>query len=545
MKKIIDYLRKIPLYWCLLWLFFYCSFGALGFPILTQTFGIFRPVVILTVQAALLATTFYLLRPNRFNKWFLSLIILYFLISWIYLPQAIMYGPMSMGIIASLFETNSTETLEYLQSFPWYVYLIWLSYLFFFIFLLKINNKKPYHRKNLAWLFFCIALTFTWAIKNPLSFWVKKEYRNETYLYTYLISTTSFRPFQFIISTVYHIQLYLEEKRIMDLAFNHPPSWQILSYRPKYQNYILIIGESMRKDYMSLYGYPFNNTTFLEKTNGIIFQNYVAAAPNTQVSLSRTLYRTNKKGDIIYTDNIISLAKQAKIKIYWLSNQGRTSKHDTAASRLAKHADEMFFTQKMDFKEKTFDIALLPELEKILSVTEKQPRLIVLHLMGSHNLFCDRLPDKSNMPKLINENMSCYLQSINQTDKLISDVNDMLRQVNQSYTVIYFSDHGLSKHEKFTDGMWANNKYKQNYQIPFIRFDSDSTNRTIIHSPKSAFDFINGFAEWLGIEEKTLSQQPSFFEDKPNGKIRVFNWHEMVDFDSLEDDPPLPPTPYK
>lgn len=542
MKTIISYLRKIPPYWCLLWLFFYCSFGSLGFPIAKQTFGIFRPNTQPLLQALLTASVFYFLYQSHLRKWFLWLIIPYFLISWLYLPQAIMYGNISVGIINALFETNPTESWEYIQNFPKTVGLIWLLYFLLFVFLLKIQTKRNIagvlHKGYCVLCLICIIIL---SIKNP----VVNHIRNSDNILKSL-SSSSYFPVKFIANTAYYANFYFEEKKLFNKAFSQPTNWHIISSKPKYKNYVLIIGESMRKDYMSLYSYPFDNTPFLNRVNGIIFQNYISTAPNTQASLTRTLYRTDKEGNIIYMDNIITLVRNIKsMKIYWLSNQGMMGQYDTAASRLGTQADRVFFTKKFDYSsQNNSDFELLTQFDNILSESETATRLIVLHLMGQHTLFCERIDGELKL-NLINKDMSCYLQSIQQTDELIRQVNQRLQHKGESYSVIYFSDHGLSKNENFKDGMWVNNKYKQNYQIPFIRFDSDSTERTIIHSPKSAFDFINGFAEWLGIEEKTLSQQPSFFEDKPNGKIRVFNWHEMVDFDSLEDDPPLPPTPYK
>ena len=91
----------------------------------------------------------------------------------------------------------------------------------------------------------------------------------------------------------------------------------------------------MRRDYTSLYGYPQKTTPFLEQVNGLIFNLYVAAGPNTQPSLQRTLYRSiNDNEETVYTDNIISLAKLAHYKTYWLSNQGKVGEWDTMASRI-------------------------------------------------------------------------------------------------------------------------------------------------------------------------------------------------------------------
>lgn len=140
--------------------------------------------------------------------------------------------------------------------------------------------------------------------------------------------------------------------------------------------------------------------------------------------------------------------------------------------------------------------------------------------------------------------MSCYFESILQTDKLIENVNQLLQQQEQSYSVLYFADHGLSQRQGY-NGLVVNSIYKQNYEVPLIQFSSDDTKRTYINAQKSGFDLINGMAEWLGIQEKTLMQKPSFYLDKQTTeKVSVFNWEKIVDYDSLQDDPALPPKPY-
>ncbi|TID15400.1 hypothetical protein JO83_10620, partial [Avibacterium paragallinarum] len=59
------------------------------------------------------------------------LFIIWSFISISYLPQVILYGDVSSGMIASLFETNANEALEYLKEIPLYIYIIAICYLYF------------------------------------------------------------------------------------------------------------------------------------------------------------------------------------------------------------------------------------------------------------------------------------------------------------------------------------------------------------------------------------------------------------------------------
>ncbi len=159
--------------------------------------------------------------------------------------------------------------------------------------------------------------------------------------------------------------------------------------------------------------------------------------------------------------------------------------YDTLASSISIKADKRYFTKAGGYNSDNIsDLALLGELQKIVddneiiskngnisSTNNNHNRLIVMHLLGSHPKFCNRL-DKAyqidNVQGFLNSNMSCYLSSIRQTDKLLEQVYEILqkneqqnakqnneqnnkqsekpsdRQSISGFSMLYFSDHGLS-----------------------------------------------------------------------------------------------------
>lgn len=68
-----------------------------------------------------------------------------------------------------------------------------------------------------------------------------------------------------------------------------PPSWKVTSAEPQYKTYVVIIGESQRRDYASVYGYPLDTTPYLNRANGTFFSNFIAPGGNTGISLPRLL----------------------------------------------------------------------------------------------------------------------------------------------------------------------------------------------------------------------------------------------------------------
>lgn len=541
MKEGISFVKNNKMFfifWLLFFFFSMCSIvglGSLGFPINFTLYNILK-IIYFSIPIFI----FFFLLQNWSYCIFLWLLTIYFFISWMYLPQALMYGSLSYGIIVSLFETNTAEALEYLTIFPWFVYVLFIGYLIFFLVLVyfsqKLPNKNPLLNYPVIWVISIITIIYYISIA-PISFYIK-EHRfalatSRSHIYPIKLTNLLYVN----INQYMKIKDFLKDSQLID-------TWEIISVKPKYQTYVLIIGESVRRDYMNLYGYPINNTPFLSKVNGTIFNNYISTAPNTHVSLERTFYLTNNKKEIIYHNTILNLVKKSKFQTYWLSNQGALGGHDRAASRIALQADDKFFLNKKTFTNTKFDDELLPKFAEVIATKTIKPKFIVLHLMGSHSDFCQRIRHQPSF-QLINKNMSCYFESILQTDKLIENVNQLLQQQEQSYSVLYFADHGLSQREGFNDILRHNFVYKQNYEVPLIQFSSDDTKRTYINAQKSGFDLINGMAEWLGIQEKTLMQKPSFYLDKQTTeKVSVFNWEKIVDYDSLQDDPALPPKPY-
>ena len=246
------------------------------------------------------------------NKFFLIALIFVFVIAFGYIPSGILYGPASIGVIASVYETNFSETLGFFRAMPLSIYIFTFFYLLLFIVLLFINRHITPSKNNKSTYYLIYFILLVFALYQPVSKEITNTDKEKEFSIADFFKASDFYPVSFIANTLKVNHTYLTQRDLLNDALTKTPEWNILSVEPKYQNYVLIIGESMRRDYTSLYGYPQKTTPFLEDVNGLIFNLYVAAGPNTQPSLQRTLYRSiNNNEDTVYTDNIISLAKLA------------------------------------------------------------------------------------------------------------------------------------------------------------------------------------------------------------------------------------------
>lgn len=471
-----------------------------------------------------------------------------------YYPIFVHHSSLNSGIVAAVLETNVAESLEFLKKFSLSDFILPFLYVLSFVILMRLKkfNKKGQNieqgeLKKQRLLHTVLSLVVIFCITfSPTQYYFK--FRDDDDLNAHwTLANSPVNVISFYGNIYESITDYFIEKKELAEAQNLISPWQVASVESKYKNYVLIIGESARKDYLSTYGFNIKTSPFLDSVNGYINSGYIAAAPATYHSFLNSFYLKKKNeqtGKRDYSYNIVTLAKSAKIKTFWLSNQGTLGKYDTIASRIGVSADFSYFTKKAGYNtDNVNDFKLIEILkQKINEQTENDntgARLYILHLMGSHAAFCSRLEKDEHQYEFINKNVSCYVNTILKTDRLIEKVVDVLKEKNESYSVIYFSDHGLShtdKEDKEKISLDHGVEYKQNYAVPFVKISSDDTERKTVNTQRSALNFIYGFSQWLGIKTKELNRDYDFFSENADENIKVFNFEKYVPFNELKDD---------
>ncbi|MGF1828537.1 phosphoethanolamine transferase [Photobacterium angustum] len=427
-----------------------------------------------------------------------------FIISWLYLPVGMIYGSPNIGSVASLLDTNKQEALEFISNIPsdiipWSVSLFILIIVFAF-------KKTSYQLKHDIPLVIGLVLLY-------------------------------FSPYNHLFVRGYQsVTDYFVQEKALEAAFSHKVNLDIQQVKPQYQNYIVVIGESMRRDYMSLYGYLAKTTPYLDTANGLFLNGYISTAPNTTTSLPRTLSLSQ---GLTFKPNInfINLANSAGFKTYWLSNQGKIGRYDTPISKFAILSNETHFLKNGSFNGSINyqDSDLLPLFKQALLQPTKQHKLIVVHLMGSHAKFCRRIQHDDYHLK--DKQLSCYLSTYREFDELIKNMVGILKNSHQSYSLMYFSDHGLSnKNNKGQDVYLVHGAdHKSNYEVPFFILSSDSDQHDMLNKQVSAYHFLSLFSDWTGITSKKIT--PLSIDQINDKNIKVFNYTQMVNFNDLESDP--------
>lgn len=529
-QNLVRYLKRRAFY---IWLFVFSFWSFFISPESSTPYAIFGTFI------------FYYLLYSYHERLF-SVVISFITVTLaVYYPISLYYGSLNSGMVAAFLETSVSESLEFIQKISLSHLMVPLFYILCAVVLLRL---KKYHqrspidkKKRMMQRGLCLVFAFT-LVFAPTQFYFTHASEDEETRWT--LANSPINSISFYVNIYDSVRDYVMEKAALEQAASATPPWQIQSVSPTYRNYVLIIGESARRDYLSTYGFSLPTTPFLDQTKGYINSGYISAAPATYHSLLKSLYfKKEKKVDYRY--NIITLAKAANIETNWLSNQGSIGKYDTMASRIGASADFFYFTKKGGFNtgNNEDDVKLVEQLKARLAsppLTPARARLFVLHLMGSHQDFCQRIQEHEKKLTFVNEKMSCYVNSILKTDTLIQEVVQLLKEKNEPYSLIYFSDHGLNHIEKenpSTLNLDYDVKFKSNYEVPFVKLASDDRVRNLVNVKRSAVNFMYGFAQWLNITTQELDPYYDFFSQKDDEHIKAFNFEKHVDFDELVDDP--------
>ncbi len=225
---------------------------------------------------------------------------------------------------------------------------------------------------------------------------------------------------------------------------------------------VLVIGESHNKRHMSLYGYPRDTTPKLVQRNKdqnfIVFENAYSNHTHTNRSLSLSLTEANQYNGKGWTTSpsLLTIARQAGIKTYWISNQQMLGAWDNVVALLAKESDNVVSINKKIGKRKQpdkQDEALIPHLQSVLQ--EPGEKLIVVHLSGSHGSYCLRFPEAWNTysgelePSAFGKahattnlkKVNCYDNSIRYNDHVLDLVLTNLEESKIPASALYFADH--------------------------------------------------------------------------------------------------------
>lgn len=233
------------------------------------------------------------------------------------------------------------------------------------------------------------------------------------------------------------------------------------------ETYIVVIGESLNKHHMSLYGYPRPTNPLLEiraKDAGfLIFDQAYSAHTHTIEVLSLSLTEVNQHNLLKYYESlsIINILNKANIDTIWITNQSLLGAFDNVVSIVAHQSDQLISLNSWIGGVTTtqhHDEVVLDALDEVLMQESSNNRVIFIHLSGSHWAYNERFTkafnvfagndglQESNAFKILDASrknkVNHYDNSVLYNDYVVSAILDRLSALGGASGFLYFSDHG-------------------------------------------------------------------------------------------------------
>lgn len=425
------------------------------------------------------------------------------LLAALYFPIGQIFGRPDDAIISAAFFTDKNEANEFLSTIPWLYYVgsVLIVILWVFVVKLKLSAASFVTKRKKLLIFFIVISILSSPLKKVL-------FKSEPFS----LSEIGFTPIKFLLEGYRNFTSIRNDFQEYKNTLNKKDTWKNVFAHPHYKTFIIVIGESVRSDFMHTYGFKINNTPFSDRSNGLFFENYLSAGGNTILSLTHTLakYQSNA---VQLENNILSLAKKAGFSTWWISNQGYLGVFDSLVSIIGESADKAVFLQLLDLArfKNAKDNELLPFVRNALHDSNNKPKLIVIHLIGSHPPVCKRVNSQFNV-YFHSKELSCYVQSMRNTDTLLENIVSLAKSNSNSWSMMYFSDHGLA----YTKNMLHHSdEFQQNYRVPMFIISSDDTQKRTITAYRSALNFPLLFSQWTGIHAQGLQTTCHYLSNEP------------------------------
>ncbi|MDL2214636.1 lipid A phosphoethanolamine transferase [Dysgonomonas sp. OttesenSCG-928-M03] len=421
--------------------------------------------------------------------------------------------------IISLFETNPEESKEFLAHYfsPWIVAACVAYILVCFLIIWKMKGNKRLKVKEHKASFYSALIAFSIIIVSP-------------HLSQAVYFVTFYRMF-----VNYKMDLAKEERAIADRQ-NHPYEVGVVEKDSVPQTIVVVIGESLARNHMSLYGYGRNTNPELEKLGDslIVYKDVVSPQVHT-IPVMRSvlsLYDRDCFDNITEKPSLFELFNRAGYKTYFISNQsfgGNFSTSYDAFLDLAESVDNLSVDNQ-------HDEIVLPALKNIMSQPGKENKLILIHLIGNHMAYEFRYTPSYNVfsnseDSKIEETLFRDKKAIHTIDKYDNSVlyNDFViagmieilkKQQERKTALIYFSDHGEEVYEVRDFSGHAYEKVSTYMcEVPFVVWFSPTflNNRNDlfidINRPFSTAGFLYSLSNMAGIRYKDYDASKSIFSD--------------------------------
>lgn len=460
-------------------------------------------------------------------------------------------------ILDSLFRTNSSESLEFIKNYFSLSFVLCAAlFLIIQLALLKIKIKLQVAKKiNKILCSILILLSLVTVLDM-----IKKYHKTQLLSYSF-VRLESFNITRILCAFLYYKEsAFVDYKALVNEYKNMYLSKEKISAKNNIKNIILILGESLNKNKMSLYGGGYLTNPYLSKLqkngNLIAFLDVIAPYSSTnpvmQTILNFSNYEnTDEKHPWHSYFDVIGLFKLASYETFFISNQEGFGMWGNAAASIGSNALNVYFSNQgknsiryMNFRP---DSVLF---EYINNIKLKEKNFIIIHLMGSHFIYDYRYENnfkkykaadiKSNLDEKKRKKIASYYNSILYNDYIINSIYE--RFAKDDSLILYLSDHAESLYDDKTKSVLGHSIIdKTNAEIPFIFIFSDTFKQkhnnllvkiqNAVNKAYMSDDLIHTLCDLAGLNYYECDEKRSIINENYNDKRkRLFH---NVDYDKF------------
>ncbi len=306
------------------------------------------------------------------------------------------------------------------------------------------------------------------------------------------------------------------------------------------QIHVVIIGESLSKNRMSLYGYARDTNPLLKKRDDLyVFKNVVAPHTHTFSSLNKVLTFYNSEPNSPHWSkhgSITDIFNQVGFTSFWISNQPITDFLGQRTIIQSFSSTYKAFVTKDLYH--ILDEKIFPLFEKALD-HQAEKKLIIIHLYGNHTPYrnfspayhkfinSDSIKDEQWRTQKMIKRMNMYDNTVLYNDFIIDNIIEIVKKKDIYSSIVYFSDHG----EEVFDwrpyfGHTESKASKYMLEIPFMVWMSEKFNSSnleimdkIQQSVQKSFsteNFIHFYQDFLGVYTSLFDSQNNPLHDHTN-----------------------------
>jgi glucan phosphoethanolaminetransferase (alkaline phosphatase superfamily) len=237
----------------------------------------------------------------------------------------------------------------------------------------------------------------------------------------------------------------------------------------RYDKIVVVLGESVLSDHMSVFGYARPTTPFAERSGAFAFD---TLSPSNQTRYSLAMMLTpaapNAFDGFFTSHSLVGELRRCGFHTLWISNQGRRGEYDSFTTSLAMEADEQIFLNEWSWEDSQLDDSVLRKLQEQRRF-DRPRQATFIHLIGSHTAYRERVPAGfgfQDSPGVVTD----YDNSILYTDQLLSELHESFS--GGSLLFVYASDHGqIVTEDRFGSGFLPG--FQEEFRTPMLIWSDD------------------------------------------------------------------------